>query len=418
MESHGNFLLFSHIRRSLSFFTESITLMMYDVIIVGAGPAGSTCARTCAQQGLKTLMLERDTFPRSKPCAGAVSMQALSYLDFSLPDAIIEEECNGVRVHQGDHVVSAKRDTPFAVIVTRKYFDALLAEKAVESEADFHTNEQVIGVRDSKDFVEVATKNANYRSSFLVGADGIHSQVAQSLRPPLDKGSMALALVSQISADEQNIRNRLDKTLDLYFGTAPVGYGWLFPHRGYLSTGIAGLATRFSSPREALMELAKTLNVKLSDVHGHFIPFGGIRRIIAGGRILLAGDAAGFADPFHGEGISHAIHSGKLAAYAITDAIKYQQRPAAAVMQYCHEADKRIRKQLRVALRMAHWLDNYPGFFLRIFFEHPEALMRFLDIPAGRTDYLHFQRWVLLHLPFLLLPGDGKARTNTSQVIS
>ena len=212
---------------------------MYDVIVVGAGPAGATCARKCAQQGLKTLLLDRDTFPRSKPCAGAVSLQALSYLDFRLPDTIIEEECTGVRVHQDGHVVNAKRDTPFAVIVTRKYFDALLAEKAVESSADFHTNEQAIAVRDDKDFVEVATKNATYRSLFLVGADGIHSQVARTLRPPLDKCGMALALVAQIPAEAGDIRSRVDRTLDLYFGTAPVGYGWLFPHRGYLSAGIA-----------------------------------------------------------------------------------------------------------------------------------------------------------------------------------
>jgi geranylgeranyl reductase family protein len=397
---------------------ESETLMMYDVIVVGAGPAGSTCARTCAQQGLKTLLLDRDTFPRSKPCAGAVSVQALSYLDFSLPETIIEEECFSVRIHWNGHVVNAKCDAPFAVVVTRKYFDALLAEKAVESTADFHMNEQVISVRDDKDFVEIATKNATYRSLFLVGADGIHSYVASTLRPPLDKGDMALALVSQISADEHDIRDRVGKTLDLYFGTAPVGYGWIFPHRGYFSIGIAGLAARFSKPREALTELAKTLNIELSDVQGHFIPFGGIRRIIARGRTLLTGDAAGFADPFHGEGISHAIHSGKLAADAIIDAIKNQKRPTDVVTRYCRNADKRIRKQLRVALRMAHLIDSYPRLFLRIFSEHPEALLRFLDIPSGKTDYRHFQRWLLAHLPFLLLPGNGDARTNTNRTVS
>ena len=388
---------------------------MYDVIIVGAGPAGSTCARTCAQQGLRTLLLDRDTFPRAKPCAGAVSLQALSHLDFRLPDSLIEEECYNVRVHHDGSVVHAKRDTPFAVVVTRKYFDSLLAEKAVESSADFHMNEQVVAVREDKEFVEVATKKTAYRSLFVAGADGIHSLVARTLRPPLDKGSMALALVSQISADEQDIRTRMDKTLDLYFGTAPLGYGWLFPHRGYLSTGIAGLAARFSKPREALTKLAKALNIELSDVHGHFIPFGGIRRKIAGGRILLTGDAAGFADPFHGEGISHAILSGKLAANALIAAIKNQEKPEDVVSRYGRDADKRIRKQLRVALRMAYWVDRYPRIFLRIFCEHPEAMLRFLDIPAGTSDYRHFQRWLLLHLPFLLLPGNGSIKTNTSR---
>jgi geranylgeranyl reductase family protein len=381
--------------------------MMYDVIIAGAGPAGSTCARTCAQQGLKTLLLDRDHWPRPKPCAGAVSVLALSHLDFTLPDDIIEEECTGVRVHWNGYVVEIKRDARFAVLVTRKKFDSLLAEKAVESSAAFHTNEQVIAVRDEKNFVAVETKNATYQARFLVGADGIHSRVAQALRPPLGKDEMSLALVSQIPADAQEIKKRLDKTLDLYFGAAPVGYGWLFPHRGYISAGIAGLASRFSKPREALTDLAQSLDVKLADVQGHFIPFGGIERTVAGGRILLTGDAAGFADPFHGEGISHAILSGRLAAQAIVSAVKNKQSPSDALAWYCREVDTGIRKQLRVALRMAYMLDKHPRLFLRIFFDHPEALRRYLDIPAGRTDYTHFQQWFLARLPFFLLPRIG-----------
>jgi geranylgeranyl reductase family protein len=383
---------------------------LYDVIIAGAGPAGSTCARACAQQGLKTLLLDRDAFPRPKPCAGAVSLRALSCLDFSLPDALIEDECTSVQVHQEGHTVRVTRTTPFAVLVTRKQFDAFLAQKAVESGADFRTDEQIVAVRDDGDLTEVTTKKTTYQALFLIGADGIHSIVARTLRPSLDKNGMALALVSQIPVEEHDISRRLHKTLDLYFGTAPVGYSWLFPHRGYISAGIAGLASRFSKPREALTEIAETLHIGLSDVQGHFIPFGGIKRTVAKGRVILAGDAAGFADPFHGEGISHAILSGKLAAQAVADAIKKKKPPASVVAQYCRETDDRITKQLRVALRMAYLLDRYPRLFLRIFFEHSEALLRFLDIPAGETDYRHFQWWLLRRLPFLLLPGSGSAK--------
>lgn len=383
---------------------------MYDVIIAGAGPAGSTCARTCAQGGLKTLLLDRDTFPRSKPCAGAVSERALSYLDFPLPERLIEEECFGVRVHRDDQAVEVRHDCRFAVIVTRKQFDSLLADKAVESGARFLTNEQVIDVRENKERVDVVTKTASHQARFLVGADGIHSRVAQALRPPLNKDQMALALVSQARADDHEIKTRLDKTLDLYFGVTPLGYGWLFPHRGYYSAGIAGLASRFTKPREALRELAQSLNVALTDVQGHFIPFGGIRRTIAKSRIVLSGDAAGFADPFHGEGISHAIYSGKLAAQAIIDAVKNRKDPSSVASGYQRETEQRIRKDLRVPLRMVKLLDKYPRLFQRIFFDHPEALQRFLDIPAGRIDYRHFQRWVLARLPILLLRG-GRDRT-------
>ncbi len=378
--------------------------MEYDVIIAGAGPAGSTCARICAQRGLKTLLLDRDHFPRAKPCAGAVSEQALKYLDFELPEHIIEEECFGVRVHYENRFVEIKKDYRFAVLVTRRDFDSILLNKAVEAGARFLDGEQVVAVKDGRDAVEVYTGTRSHRGKFLIGSDGIHSRVARAVRPPFRKNEIAIALVCQAPADEQEIVNRMDKTLDLYFGAAPVGYGWLFPHRGYYSAGMAGLASRFSNPGDALTDFSQFLQLKTPAIQGHFIPFGGIRRSVAKGRMLLAGDAAGFADPFHGEGISHAILSGKLAAQALSDTIDSDKSPSFAVSHYRREADRLITRQLRVALRMAYQLDKHPELFRRIFLDHPVSLMRYLDIPAGKIDYRSFQRWIFTRLPLLLLP--------------
>jgi geranylgeranyl reductase family protein len=388
--------------------------MEYDVIIAGAGPAGSTCARVCAQRGLKTLLLDRDVFPRSKPCAGAVSEQALKYLDFELPEHIIEEECFGVRVHYQSRVVEIKKDQRFAVLVTRRDFDSILVNKAVEAGTRFLASEQVVAVKDGRDAVEVFTGTQSHRAKFLIGADGIHSRVAQALRPSLSKDEIAIALVCQVPADDREISNRPGKTLDLYFGEAPMGYGWLFDHQGYYSVGIAGLASRFSKPREALADFSHSLQLKLPGIQGHFIPFGGIRRFIARGRMLLAGDAAGFADPFHGEGIAHAILSGKLAAQALSETIGSGKSPAFAVSRYRSETGRLITRQLRVALRMAYQFDRHPNLFVRIFFDHPESLKHYLDIPAGRSDYRSFQRWIFSHLPLLLLPGrhrDGSEQS-------
>src|SRR3990172_813303 len=110
---------------------------MFDVIIAGAGPAGSTCARECAREGLKTLLLDKDSFPRSKPCGGAVSRRALSLLDFTLPDHIIEKECYGARVHYDGRSIEAHSNDRIAVLVSRERFDTFLADKAVESSARF-----------------------------------------------------------------------------------------------------------------------------------------------------------------------------------------------------------------------------------------------------------------------------------------
>jgi geranylgeranyl reductase family protein len=378
---------------------------MYDVIIAGAGPAGSTCARECAREGLKTLLLDKDPFPRSKPCAGAVSQYAVSLLDFTLPEHIIEKECFGARVHYGGRSIEVQSKYRIAVLVSRERFDAFLADKAVESKAQFVTGEKVVAVQESDDGVTVVSEQASYQSRFLIGADGIHSRVALALRRPLPKSEMALALVSHVPADDDVINRRQSGTLDMHFGIAPQGYGWLFPHRGYYSLGMMGLASTIEDPQKVLSDFARALGMDLAAVQGHFIPLGGIKRKVASNRILLVGDAAGFADPFLGEGIAHAIHSGKLAARAIIDSIRARRSPATATARYRRESEQRIRKNLLVALRMTKLIDKHPDLFLRIFFDHQRALERYMDITGGRIDYRSFQLQLLALIPWYLLSG-------------
>ena len=92
-----------------------------------------------------------------------------------------------------------------------------------------------------------------------------------------------------------------------------------------------------------------------------------------------------------------------LAAQAIIDSIKGNSGPASAAARYRRESEQHIRKDLWVALRLARLIDRYPGIFLRIFFDHPRALERYLDIVGGRADYRHFQQWLLPRIPWYLL---------------
>ncbi len=206
---------------------------MYDVIIAGAGPAGATCARECASRGLKTLLLDKDVFPRKKPCGGAVSSHALSLLGFPVPEAIIGRECRGIRLVYGDRMCEVKKDRPFAFLVSRSEFDSLLLDHAVAQGALFRPAEQVTALTDHGEAVEIVTPAATYRARFLIGADGVNSRIGRELRPPLGRDEMSLALVSHVPCDGGTIRTRLDTNLYLHFGIAPMGYGWLFPHRDY-----------------------------------------------------------------------------------------------------------------------------------------------------------------------------------------
>jgi len=126
---------------------------------------------------------------------------------------------------------------------------------------------------------------------------------------------------------------------------------------------------------------------------------------------LLAGDAAGFADPFHGEGMASAILSGKLAGQAVVEGIGGRKD---AFRWYARECDRLIVGDMRIALQMARFREKYPKLFLEIFFSNRNALDKYLDIAAGKSDYRHFRRWLLARLPGYLakmLVGTAPART-------
>lgn len=374
---------------------------MYDVIVIGAGPGGSTCARLCAQKGLQTLLLDKDLFPRVKPCGGAVSEQALSYLDFPLPPSIIERECFGARVRFGRHRTEVAKDRRLAVLVSREKFDQCLADKAVEAGARFLQAERAVHLSVKQDSVEVATARTVHEARYVVGADGVNSIVARQVRPLFSREEIASTLVSRVPAANGEIDARLGGSLEMHFGVAPQGYGWIFPHDAYYSVGIMGEAARLRQPCTVLDDFARTAGTCADRPRGHVIPLGGIRREIVGRRALLVGDAAGFADPFHGEGIVHAIHSGMLAAGAL--AARTRNGDKGAFGRYERECERRIRKNLKIALRMARLLEKHPELFLAVFFSDKKALERYLDIPAGRTDYIRFRRWLLPRLPWYLL---------------
>jgi len=376
---------------------------MFDVLIVGAGPAGSSCARACAAAGLKTALIDRDTFPRSKPCGGAVSERALSHLDFTLPSEIVEQECFGAQIHYHGRSVKVTKEHRIAVLVSRDKFDSFLLEKATEAGAQFFSDETCAAVTLHPDSVEVRTDASAYQSRYVIGADGVHSVVAQGIRPRFTREEVAVALVSRAPANNGNSDGGLSGHLEMHFGIAPMGYGWVFPHRGYRSVGIMAMSSKSFRHQDALSAFSRGLGIPLKDVCGHLIPRGGIKRRIQSGRILLAGDAAGFADPFHGEGISYAILSGKLAAKAVSDIFNSATDEAASFSWYRRECERLFEKDLRVALSMGRLFNRYQRLFIRIFFDNPAALEKFLDIPVGKLGYEQFWKWLLMHTPSFLL---------------
>jgi flavin-dependent dehydrogenase len=131
---------------------------------------------------------------------------------------------------------------------------------------------------------------------------------------------------------------------------------------------------------------------------GHLIPQGGNRRRVARGRVLLAGDAAGFVDPFTGEGIYYALASGRISGEMAG------HEPASSLdRSYESRVEKEFGRDLRYALFFSRIMHSHPRMFLRILARQEQVLERYLEVGAGQRSYRDFMLWLLPRLPASLL---------------
>ena len=371
---------------------------MYDLIVVGAGPAGSAAARTAALQGLDTLILEKETFPRYKPCGGALSSRAVSLLDFPLQNDICERNITGARVHFQGRILERHKGYNLTTLITRSRFDHLLLQKARESGAGLKT-QKVLDFQEKDGHVSVKTKDRTYQCRFLVISSGCQDSLKNRIQGQDRKDGMGICLVAEIEEEDDKIKERLASTLDIHFGVAEGGYGWIFPHRGYYSVGIGGLLSHLRHPRQAMQQFLKKNGFSGEQrLSGHLIPQGGNKRRTASGRVLLAGDAAGFVDAFTGEGICYALTSGQIAGRVIGEV------PATEVAKaYQKRCKKEFGEELKYALFFAKMMHSYPETFLRILACREEVLDRYIEIAADERSYKDFMRWLVPRLPISLL---------------
>jgi len=116
---------------------------MYDLIVVGAGPAGSTVARLAAKKGFKVLILDKAQFPRPKLCAGTVSLRANKYLPRDWDNAVVATIYGGNLGWKGERYINARYNQPIVKIVDRKSFDLYLLLKAEDEGAVFPTEGKI-----------------------------------------------------------------------------------------------------------------------------------------------------------------------------------------------------------------------------------------------------------------------------------
>ena len=363
---------------------------MHDLIIIGGGPAGSSAALAAAKAGLYVLLLEKESFPRYKPCGGALSNRSFSVLDFRLPEELCERAITGARVHFHNKMIEGHSRDPLFSLVTRSKFDKFLLQKANDAGCNTVTM-RAEGYLEKEDHVEVITKRKKFKSRFLVDASGCQSRLRYCIQDGANKSQYGISVVTEIEDDDAKIQERLHNSLDFYFDVGSTGYGWIFPHKGYYSVGIWGQASNLNSLRTNMQNFLARVGFRgRYRLHGHKIPLGGINRRIARGRIILAGDSAGFADPITGEGIYYALRSGQIAARAILE-----QDPSDVSKIYEEMCKKDFGQDLENALHLLHSLNGSREMCLSALVERDDIMNNYIDVMAAKKTYKAFADWIL-----------------------
>lgn len=370
---------------------------MYDVIIVGGGPSGASAGRRAGKLGLNTLLLEKEEFPRYKPCGGGLSKHAISYLDFELPEDVIEWEITGARVFYKDQLIEAHKDYLLSVLVSRDMFDNFLLEKAKETGIEVHTREKALCCREMPEYVEVESSRGTYRAKFAIVSEGAQGLVKTCVRPADTKEEYGICMVAEVPAEENEIKERLGRAIELHFGVVGGGYGWIFPHKTYYSVGIGGVVKDLSHPKETMLEFLRVNGFRGEyKLHGHKIPWGGIKRKVSGSRVLLSGDAAGFVDSFSGEGLAYAISSGQFAAEVIAEICLHNGKTK-YLNRYESLCQAEFGTHLKYSLMFSKIMHRFPEKTFKIFTSSDKMIDKYLEVADFSINYKDYLRWSLLN---------------------
>ncbi|WP_156043658.1 geranylgeranyl reductase family protein [Cellulomonas sp. URHE0023] len=325
-----------------------------DVIVVGAGPAGSAAAFHCASAGLDVLLLEKSEFPRDKICGDGLTPRAVAELvRMGLPireqDGWIRNR--GLRVLGGGHRLELEWPElssypSYGLAKSRMSLDHTLVDHARSAGAKLQERTNVTGaVRDERSgrVVGVTAKTedgaATYRAPVVIAADGVSARLAtgMGLEKRMDR-PMGVAVRTYFRTPRHDDA-WMESHLELWDGVPHKsnlmpGYGWIFAlGDGTANVGLGSVSSTAAATKvdykslfakwmaNAPAEWEFTPDNQVGPVRGAALPMGFNRGPLYGNGLMLVGDSAGMISPFNGEGIAYGLQAGRVAADAIAQGL-------------------------------------------------------------------------------------------------
>ncbi|NOX35031.1 MAG: geranylgeranyl reductase family protein [Deltaproteobacteria bacterium] len=326
---------------------------MFDVAVIGAGPAGTAAAFDLLSKGLSVLVLDKYEFPRKKACAGGITPKGYHLFRYDI-SCVVKRECRIVKINPPNKKsFFLKAEKALCYMTKREELDLFSLNKVIEKGGHFKVIKKIQSINETPFYVEIHTGTEHFKASYLIGADGANSIVRRfAARPVFLQKQFA------IEADVKTDRPETHK-MEFDFSKIKNGYYWVFPKDDHVNIGIYSVGSHGKLKIQQLYEFAKKrhLSGRLEAVKGYPICTGGFNYRSDSKRILLAGDAAGLAERLLGEGIFFAVKSGQEAALSILES---RDNKIEARDLYIKKL-KEVRSDLKFYNLASKWFYRFPG---------------------------------------------------------
>lgn len=333
----------------------------YDVIIVGAGPAGLTAARVLSKGGLKVAIFEKDRHLGTKPCGEAVSKQTLEDAMIAPSRDFIAQEikCATIYAPNGKGI-SIKDEAAAGYVMNKKLFLQRLAEKAVEEGVDFFINHAVVDLRREGNIVIVKSSREEYKARLVIGADGFASTVSSKFGFESSKIREVIPCLQYVM-----VNCNLDdpQTIEFYLGNevAPLGYAYIFPkgnRTANVGIGVRGRPTtpylnKFLKNNSTIFDKARVVGIEAA-----VVTISGLLDETVNDNVMLVGEAAGQVIPLTGGGIHSSIVGGKFAGETALEAIEEDDLSRNRLEQYSERFNEHWGKRIRDSLKALRVLEK------------------------------------------------------------
>lgn len=374
---------------------------MFDCIVVGAGPAGSTTAYQLAQRGRSVLLLEKHTLPRYKPCTGAIAPSIINWLDFDITP-VIDHKLRSIRYtwQLGDPIeAELETDEPMWV-VRRDQFDQYLVNQALKQGVTLNDATPVTGIVFKDNAWTVETENEAHVGRYLVAADGADGPMAQWLGFKPEKVRQSHVLEIDLETPLAN------PAMAFEFGLVKQGCLWNFPKRQRHSLGITRfLGGNLKNPEQTLATYAQALgsSFEAGQLYSHGLKLWNGNNPLHTQQAVLVGEAAALVDPMTAEGIRPAIFSGIKAATAINNALGGDTQALAHYSQTIHAE---WGNDIQWSQRIASIFFRMQKVGYRVGIKRPTATKRLGQLLTGEIHYADLANRVIKRISSSLLPGQ------------